>query len=657
MPRTKSSRQPTEGRLAAIYARVSDKSQAEDDKTSIGEQIAEMEAYCENIGLTITARYQEIGHGWSKMRSEFQRMLADARAGRFDTIVCWKSDRLSRGMYPAAALMEVVEAYQMRLEAVTDSIDIRTFGRMAAIRMIELDNFRERASVDGYRRGERGKPEIEENEAEIVRRIFQQCAYEGMGGKLIANQLMADGVPPRKSGTYWHASSIIRLIRNQVYKDGIWWYGKNRHLLTENGRRVHRQPEDAWIAISFPPLVDETTWERAQEATALRVDRAKRNTKVFYMLQHLVRRTECGMLFGGRATRQRTIRRGDKVYQYDIEPPHRYYRCYGDRKSPRVCREHSYIRAERLEELVWSEVKRVVQQPDVIIAGIEFLRTEDDGQFEEKAAQVEKDLRSVQTEEDRLIRVYVVGKISEAQLDRQRKFITGRVEGLRAKLGEHRLYREKAVEARDIERRVSQWAEAVGVGLGAISPEERREVLLLVLDRVTIDGDDRVGITLSIPMQELEAIEKPGSSYWLPNSDTHSATRGRWNCTALRGRGSSPLKWAGLDEIKNRRALMGPPVGGHGDGVREGGLIAHHLDALHEVAYQGLPLQERPLLQEGTEICHVIFDLLGPRQIHPALLQLALSFVLRCRQLIRALRLRMRGDSASRVNWLVSRAS
>ena len=106
------------------------------------------------------------------MRPEFQRMLSDARAGRFDTIVCWKSDRLSRGMYPAAALMEVVEAYQMRLEAVMDSIDMKTFGLMAAIGKIELDNFRERASMGrlgmaeqgripnaempyGYRRGER----------------------------------------------------------------------------------------------------------------------------------------------------------------------------------------------------------------------------------------------------------------------------------------------------------------------------------------------------------------------------------------------------------------------------------------------------------------------------------------------------------------------
>ena len=59
-----------------------------------------MEDYCEGKGLTITARYQEVGRGWSKKRPEFQRMLADAKRGRFDTIVCWKSDRLSRGHVP-----------------------------------------------------------------------------------------------------------------------------------------------------------------------------------------------------------------------------------------------------------------------------------------------------------------------------------------------------------------------------------------------------------------------------------------------------------------------------------------------------------------------------------------------------------------------------
>ena len=67
------------GNRAAIYARVSDKSQDTEDKTSISEQTIDMEAYCESRGLTIVARYQEVGRGWTKKRPEFQRMLADAR--------------------------------------------------------------------------------------------------------------------------------------------------------------------------------------------------------------------------------------------------------------------------------------------------------------------------------------------------------------------------------------------------------------------------------------------------------------------------------------------------------------------------------------------------------------------------------------------------
>ena len=104
----------TETNRAAIYARVSDKSQDAKDKTSISEQISDMEAHCEHRGLTIVERYQEVGKGWSKRRPEFQRMLADARRELFDTIVCWKSDRLS-------------------LEAVMDAIDMKTFGLMAAV--------------------------------------------------------------------------------------------------------------------------------------------------------------------------------------------------------------------------------------------------------------------------------------------------------------------------------------------------------------------------------------------------------------------------------------------------------------------------------------------------------------------------------------------
>ena len=46
MPRSTSQQQQSNGQRAAIYARVSDKSQDTEDKTSISEQISDMEAHC-----------------------------------------------------------------------------------------------------------------------------------------------------------------------------------------------------------------------------------------------------------------------------------------------------------------------------------------------------------------------------------------------------------------------------------------------------------------------------------------------------------------------------------------------------------------------------------------------------------------------------------
>ena len=48
----RTTKRKTDMNRAAIYARVSDKSQDGEDKTSISEQVGEMEAYCESKGLT-----------------------------------------------------------------------------------------------------------------------------------------------------------------------------------------------------------------------------------------------------------------------------------------------------------------------------------------------------------------------------------------------------------------------------------------------------------------------------------------------------------------------------------------------------------------------------------------------------------------------------
>ena len=253
MARSTSQRQQASGQRAAIYARVSDKSQDTEDKTSISEQISDMEAHCQRRGLTITARYQEVGRGWSKNRPEFQRMLAAARRGRFDTIVCWKSDRLSRGMYPAAALMQVVDAYQIELEAVMDAIDMKTFGLMAAIGKIELDNFRERASMG--KRGSAKQGRIPVNNVPYGYRLGEDRRPQAAGRGGRGHPPRLPHVRPRRVGGSRHCQAVDRrgrshaqsrrtMVRRHRYSH-LESRGLQGHLVVRQGPpRLHRARDE-----------------------------------------------------------------------------------------------------------------------------------------------------------------------------------------------------------------------------------------------------------------------------------------------------------------------------------------------------------------------------------------------------------------------------
>ena len=595
----------TEANRAAIYARVSDKSQDGEDKTSIAEQTGDMEAYCESKGLTITARYQEVGRGWSKKRPEFQRMLADARSGRFDTIVCWKSDRLSRGMYPAAALMEVVEAHQIRLEAVLDAIDMKTFGLMAAIGKIELDNFRERSTMGkrgtakqgrvptggvpyGYRIGDDGRFEVVEEQAEVVRRIFRMYVDERMGSYSIAVRLTDEGVPTQSGKMLWLQSRVHHILRNATYT-GTWVYGRYRHVSTEDGMKVYDQPKDTWIEIPVPQVVDDETWKRAQKLKKQRGSKAKRNTKVVYLLQHLLKCGECGRNFHARASWTTTSVRKGKAYTYDLSTPRRYYMCNGMQSMRLRCREKPYIRAEQLEEPIWREVKRVLQNPDLIVAGIADLDSQDGVGMEEEIAQAERDLRSIQMEEDRAIRLFVSGKITEAQLDLQRRFITERLESARAKLDDYLVQETSGAEKRRLMEEVLTWAREFGQGLDEVTPEERHDYLQMIVEEVVIDRDNNVDITLALPIDDDSSDpDSPDPESPQPECVSIGSQEG------LRGHGggaSSPRASRARGHI---RSLSLPPLGLED---RDGSWVRFHSLALLHAQHQGpSPGKDGPLL-------------------------------------------------------------
>ena len=128
-------------------------------------------------------------------------------------------------------------------------------------------------------------------------------------------------------------------------------------------------------------------------------------------------------------------------------------------------------------------------------------------------ARADREVQRTQTEEDRAIRLCVAGKITEAQLDRQRKFITERLEQARAKLDSLKAQQRAVQQRQSLAESILAWAKEVEAGLGALNPEERREVLRLVVHRVSINRNGNVRITLAIPAPEVVSVESQPSWY------------------------------------------------------------------------------------------------------------------------------------------------
>ena len=105
---------------------------------------------------------------------------------------------------------------------------MKTFGLMAAIGKIELDNFRERSTMGkrgtasrtgahrgvpyGYRIGDDGRFEVVEEQAEVVRRIFRMYVDERMGILLDCCAADRRGGPPQSGKMLWLQSRVHHIL-------------------------------------------------------------------------------------------------------------------------------------------------------------------------------------------------------------------------------------------------------------------------------------------------------------------------------------------------------------------------------------------------------------------------------------------------------------
>ena len=298
--------QQATGKRAVVYTRVSSDQQAGEERVSLSEQTRDIEAYAAERGYDVTQRYQDVESGVSRTRPGFRQMQADARAGQFDIIISWKSDRLARS---GSAMGDLLDAVGRRVcvETVRETFNLQTAELMASIARMERQNFVERSLMGkrgaaragripagrplyGYRKDGEGRPVIDDHEAVVVSQLFHLYANERQGVPTIMRTLAAEfGFKRTAAGLYW-------MLKNETYA----------------GKMVYDDVE-----IPCPAIVSQALWDQAQECLSKNLVRgAKGNTKSFYLLQGIVTCAGCGRILGARTRRER----GHVL---------RYYRCRG----------------------------------------------------------------------------------------------------------------------------------------------------------------------------------------------------------------------------------------------------------------------------------------------------------------------------------------
>ena len=520
----------TSTKRAALYARVSTEEQAGEGKESLGAQIGDMRTYCDRRAYHPLEPYVDVQSGadLQKQRPAFQRMLGDITSGRVDVVVVWRPDRAFRDLKPMIALRDALDAANIEIEGVTMPLDRRTLGLMAWVAEMELDNIRERV-----RMGKRGMAKkglyatgvppygyaydsdtkqlvIDEAEAAVVRRMFSLYLDEGLSMRGIARRLNAEKVPCRnrfirsRDGRHkgWLASHVSRIFQRTTYK-GQWQYG--RRQTGRDGRRRLNDPERV-IEVKVPAIVSEAVWEMArQKAERNKHHGQGHESSLFYLLRGLLRCDECGQgfkAFGTPAGRVR--RRGCRVYTVRTE--YRAYGCRGMDQSPHLhqCRKPGLVRAELIEQPVWEAVARACQDPALLreAATARIAELQDAG--EESSGLIAKRRRQMAQaakERDGAVSLAAQDQITTEDLRIRLERLDADTTMWQEELDRLIQAADLRAQAEEVTRLLEEFCQDVGPTLEAMTNEERRELLLSLVDTVWLAGDGTIRIECVITFQ------------------------------------------------------------------------------------------------------------------------------------------------------------
>ncbi|MGV1943755.1 recombinase family protein [Agrobacterium sp. 22-211-1] len=296
----------------AIYARYSSDNQRE---ASIEDQFRICREQAKRDGWTIVGTYKDASLSGASMilRPGIQALLQDAQSGRFDVILAEALDRVSRDQADIATLYKHLKFAGVLIvtlaEGEINELHVGLKGTMNALFLKDLAAKTHRGirgrveggksggglcygykvvkQLDGRGEPVRGDREIDMQEANTIRRIFQDFA-DGVGPRTIARTLNEEGVPG-PDGRPWSDTTIrghvkrgTGLINNELYIGKLIWNRQRYIKDPSTGKRVSRlNPQSEWIITEVPELriVDDVLWQAVRARQELIASRSANVTE------------------------------------------------------------------------------------------------------------------------------------------------------------------------------------------------------------------------------------------------------------------------------------------------------------------------------------------------------------------------------------------
>ncbi|MBR2868762.1 MAG: DUF4368 domain-containing protein [Clostridia bacterium] len=308
----------TEGKITALYERLSRDDELTGDSNSIVNQKKYLEGYAQQQGYDNCIHYTDDGYsGGNFERPAWKRLIADVEAGKVAHIIVKDMSRIGRDYLQTGFYTEVMfRQYGVHFVAVANNVDSDDLNSNEFAPFLNIMNEwylrdlskKQRAAIKV--KGESGKPTsnsaiygykkdpndkyhwlIDEEAAEVVRRIFR-LTIDGFGPYEIARILFEDKVETpavyfakRKIGLWkskeefpnpynWSGFIVGQIISKPEYMGHTVNF--RYHKLSYKDKHTVKNPEENWLIFenTHEAIVDKETWELAQKLrkTPRRID-------------------------------------------------------------------------------------------------------------------------------------------------------------------------------------------------------------------------------------------------------------------------------------------------------------------------------------------------------------------------------------------------